>query len=303
MESARDKRTGEIVEAEDLWLLDSVDTEGYVCWGCGIEMYPSAWQKGSKKRPSFNKMPGKEHINCDADAESTVVKQGQKKSVRHLLDSAPGLMPAGLKLIEQRPFVDPDATGSENKHSSTRSVSSTSSEGNAPARQSRRPVNAIRQICRAFIRFPYDRGMSLNILGIDADTYMTVFKKLKDPIQSYPDRRVFYSQLLWQKFEQDESRIIIPLSGEWTKDESGKPKPSRSYKLQVEWGNWSKAKRTMLLNELETVQEEAKEAVNKKAKERAQVFFIGEQRADNPEIFYVTDYRLVCAIMGHIIYP
>ncbi len=303
MESARDKRTGEIVEAEDLWLLDSVDTEGYVCWGCGIEMYPSAWQKGSKKRPSFNKMPGKEHINCDADAESTVVKQGQKKSVRHLLDSAPGLMPAGLKLIEQRPVVDPDATGSENKHSSTRSVSSTSREGNAPARQSRRPVNAIRQICRAFIRFPYDRGMSLNILGIDADTYMTVFKKLKDPIQSYPDRRVFYSQLLWQKFEQDESRIIIPLSGEWTKDESGKPKPSRSYKLQVEWGNWSKAKRTMLLNELETVQEEAKEAVNKKAKERAQVFFIGEQRADNPEIFYVTDYRLVCAIMGHIIYP
>ncbi|AGP46865.1 hypothetical protein SOD10_39350 [Serratia plymuthica] len=303
MESARDKRTREIVEAEDLWLLDSVDTEGYVCWGCGIEMYPSAWQKGSKKRPSFNKMPGKEHINCDADAESTVVKQGQKKSVRHLLDSAPGLMPAGLKLIERRPAVDHDATGSENKPSSTRSASSTSSEGHAPVRQSRRPVNAIRQICRAFIRFPYDRGMSLNIPGIHAETYMTVFKKLKDPIQSYPERRVFYSQLLWQKFEQDESRIIIPLSGEWTKDESGKPKPSRSYKLHVEWGNWSKAKRTMLLNELDTVQEEAKEAVNKKAKERAQVFFIGEQSADNPESFYVTDYRLICAIMGHITYP
>lgn len=79
MESARDSRTGEIVEAEDLWLLDDVDTSAYVCWGCGIEMYPSAWQKGSKKRPSFNKMPGKEHINCDADAESIAVKQGQKK--------------------------------------------------------------------------------------------------------------------------------------------------------------------------------------------------------------------------------
>ncbi|EOD2837384.1 hypothetical protein [Raoultella ornithinolytica] len=101
MESARDKYTSEIIEAEDLWLLDVVDTNGYVCWGCGIEMYPSAWQKGSKKRPSFNKMPGKEHINCDADAESTVVKQGQKKSVRRMLDSAPGLMPAGLKLIEK----------------------------------------------------------------------------------------------------------------------------------------------------------------------------------------------------------
>ena len=149
MESARDKRTGEKVEAEDLWLLDDIDTSGYVCWGCGIEMYPSAWQKGSKKRPSFNKMPGKEHINCDADAESTVVKHGQKKSVRRMLDSAPGLMPAGLKLIKNRPVVDPDTTGSNNKPNPIRSPTSASSEGNAPARQSRRPVNAIRQICRA----------------------------------------------------------------------------------------------------------------------------------------------------------
>ena len=50
MESARNKYTSEIIEAEDLWLLDVVDTNGYVCWGCGIEMYPSAWQKGSKKK-------------------------------------------------------------------------------------------------------------------------------------------------------------------------------------------------------------------------------------------------------------
>ena len=41
MESARNKYTSEIIEAEDLWLLDVVDTNGYVCWGCGIEMYPS----------------------------------------------------------------------------------------------------------------------------------------------------------------------------------------------------------------------------------------------------------------------
>lgn len=303
MESARDRRTGEIVEAEDLWLLDDVDTSAYVCWGCGIEMYPSAWQKGSKKRPSFNKMPGKEHINCDADAESTVVKQGQKKSVRDLLDSAPGLMPAGLKLIDKRLVVDPDATEGENNSSSTRSALSTSSEGNAPTRQSRRPVNTIRQICRAFIRFPYDRGMSLNIPDIDADTYMTAFKKLKDPIQSYPDRRVFYSQLVWQNFEQNDNRLIIPLSGEWAKDESGKLKPSRSYKLHVEWASWSQAKRTALRNELDAAQEEAKDAGKKKLKDKAQVFFIGEQSADDHENFYVTDYRLICAIIGYISYP
>lgn len=57
MESARDKRTGEIVEAEDLWLLDSVDTEGYVCWGCGITMYPAAWEKDKKSEPILKETP------------------------------------------------------------------------------------------------------------------------------------------------------------------------------------------------------------------------------------------------------
>ncbi|MCX2192007.1 hypothetical protein LD112_04270 [Pantoea agglomerans] len=53
MESARDKNTREIVEAEDLWLLDSVDTEGYVCWGCGITMHPAAWEKDKKSQSLF----------------------------------------------------------------------------------------------------------------------------------------------------------------------------------------------------------------------------------------------------------
>lgn len=304
MESACDKRTLKIVEAEELWLLDSVDTRGYVCWGCGIGVYPSAWQKGSKKRSSFNQMPNTNHIlGCDADAESTIIQQGKKKSVRHILDSAPRLMPSGLRLIEQRQVVNADIEGGENKPSSMRSASSTSSKRSKPERQSRRPVNSIRKICRAFICFPYDRGMSLNMPDINATTYMTVFKKLKDPIQFYPNRHVFYSQLLWHKFEQNDDQIIIPLSGEWTKEEFGKRKPLRSYKLHVEWGNWSKAKRTMLYNELKIVQEEAKQAAKKKDKERAYVFFIGEQHTDNPEVFYVRDYRLLCAIMGHITYP
>lgn len=38
MESARDKYTSEIIGAEDFWLVDILDTNGYVCWECGIEM-------------------------------------------------------------------------------------------------------------------------------------------------------------------------------------------------------------------------------------------------------------------------
>jgi len=301
MESARDKHTREIVEAEDLWLLDFVDNEGYECWGCGITMQPAAWEKDKKVRAYFKKKRLTHHLpECDADAETTVVQQGQKESVRHILESAPGLSPSGLKLIEKRPTVDPDAASGENKPSSTRPVSSTSGEGNAPARQSRRPSQTIRPICRAFIRFPHDRGMSLNIPGISGQTYTMVFKKLQNKVQNYPESKIFYAELLWNKFSEDDEKLIIQLSGEWAEDESGKRKSSRSYQIHIEWAGWSKAKRTLVRKELEAVRTEAIEAKSKGSGDKAWVFFIGEQNAENPEIFYVSDYRLICAINGYI---
>lgn len=305
MESARDKCTREIVEAEDLWLLDSVDTDGYVCWGCGITMQPAAWEKDKKVRAYFKKKRHTQHFpDCDADAETTVVRQGQKESVHHILDSAPGLSPSGLKLIEKRPTVDPDIAGGENKISPTRAGSLTSDDGGAPpARQSRREVNSIRQICRAFIRFPHDRGMSLNVPGIDARSYITVFKKLPSPIQACPESKIFYAELLWKKFSEDDEKLIIPLSGEWAEDESGKRKPSRNYQIHINWAGWSKAKRTVVRKELEAARTEAKEAKSKDLKDKAWVFFIGEQNTDISEIFYVSDYRLICSINGHITYP
>ncbi|WP_250695473.1 hypothetical protein [Escherichia coli] len=304
MESARDKCTGEIVEAEDLWLLDSVDTGGYVCWGCGITMQPAAWEKDKKVRAYFKKKRGIEHLpKCDADAETTVVRQGRRESVRHILDSAPGLSPSGLKLIEQRPMVDPNAVNGESKPNSTRSVSSTSGEGNILTRQSRRPSQTIRPICRAFIRFPYDRRMSLNIPGISGQIYMTVFKKLQKEVQLYPESKIFYAELLWNKFSENDEKLIIPLSGEWGQDESGKPKPTRSYQIHIKWAGWSKAKRTVVRKELEAAQTEAKEAKSRGLRDKAWVFFIGEQNVGSPEVFYISDYRLICTIVGHITYP
>jgi hypothetical protein len=212
-------------------------------------------------------------------------------------------MPSGLKLIEKRPVVEPGFSGDESKSSSTRSASSRSGEGNSPERQSRRQVNAIRNICRAFIRFPHDRGMSLNVPGISGQIYMTAFKKLRNEVQPYPEPKIFYAPLLWNKFTENDENLIIPLSGEWGEDKSGKPKPTRSYQIYIDWAGWSKAKRTVVRKDLEAARTEAIEAKGKGLKDKAWVFFIGEQSADNPEIFYVSDYRLICAIVGHITYP
>lgn len=319
MESARDKHTGEIVEAESLWLLDSVDTDGYECWGCGIDMYPSSWQKSSKKRPSFNKKPGKVHaVDCDVDAEPEIVSQGQKRSVHQHLDSAPGLSPSALKLVDKRPAVDLNGNDAESHKKPSVSHASTSSDkGEKPERESRRPAQTIRPICRAFIRFPYDRDMSLNVPGIDGHSYMTVFSMLGSPVKTYSRAKIFYAELLGQKMAQDDDELVIPLSGEWAEG-----KPSKAYLLHIKWSSWSKAKKTQILNELTTAQAEAREAwiankqvqdaandvSNKSKKEsmtrvkksKAWVFFIGEQDQKEPAIFYVDDNRLICTLMGYL---
>ncbi|WP_323993440.1 hypothetical protein [Aeromonas hydrophila] len=58
----------------------------------------------------------------------------------------------------------------------------------------------------------------------------------------------------------------------------------------------------MLLNELDTAKEEAKQARRTGNKDKACVFFIGEQKADRLETFYASDSRLNCSIIGNIVY-
>ena len=87
--------------------------------------------------------------------------------------------------------------------------------GNSPQRTSRRKAQSLRPIYRAFINFPHDRDISLEIPGIQTDNYLMVFKKLGSPIQKYPNTKIYYSELLWLPLIQNEERLIIPLAGEW----------------------------------------------------------------------------------------
>lgn len=204
MQSARDKLTKKIVEAEDLWKLNVVDLKGYECWGCGIDMAPRSWRKENKMRPNFSKYPNQSHAeNCDADAEEKIVNQGigKKQSIRNILENTPGLSPSALVLIEKREHVG-ESENSNNKttYSSINSNSKDKDLNDGINKKSRRPANTIRPICRAFINFPYDRNMSLNISGVSGDNYIKIFKKLvNNEIREYKEKKIFYSSLQWKK--------------------------------------------------------------------------------------------------------
>ncbi len=68
MESARDKRTGEIVDAEQLWIINPVDPLGYECRGCGAQATPCSYRPENKVRPYFSAKDG-HNSGCDVEGE------------------------------------------------------------------------------------------------------------------------------------------------------------------------------------------------------------------------------------------
>lgn len=301
MESARDRVTLEPVDAEDLWLLAEVDKNGYICRGCELTVYPASYLKSNLQRPHFRTPRGQQHLQgCDIEGEEKTVASGKRGSVRNELLTSLGLSPARLLLRNERSVVDPTAHPSPS--GSTRTTRSGSS-GNGEARsQGRRSAQSIRRICRAFINFPYDRALSLEVPGVDVSTYQQVFKKLRgNGIEVMPSLRIFYGELSWGRADANEDNLLITLSaGEWGKADN---KYVRPYRVKVSWADWSKAKRTTVTTELDVVRQEGIDAKKSGSKDRPYVFFLGRQDDEDPSVFHVEDHRLICGLLATITYP
>lgn len=301
MESARDKHTNEIVEAEELWQLPSVDRDGYECGSCAVDVYPASYLKTNLKRPYFSLFRNTDHLNgCDVEGDKKTVAKGKKGSVRDELETSPGLSPSRLTLRDERVAVDPTLLRTSTQTSSTRSVRrDVDSETEKPL--GRRAANTIRPICRAFLNFPFDRNMSLDVPGIEDKTYWTAFKKLgagNKGIEQFDRSKIFYAELAWAKAQEDEDSLVIPLSaGEWSTER----KLVRPYRVRVCWAEWSKYKQTVVRNEMDVVREEGIKAKKQNLKDRAYVFFIGDQDKDDQTIFNVSDHRLICGLLGALV--
>ncbi|RMT93209.1 hypothetical protein ALP39_00973 [Pseudomonas marginalis pv. marginalis] len=298
MDAARDRTTLEIVEADDLKLLNQVDTYGYVCHGhdCGVQAFPRAYRPENLVRAHFQVKSAHGH-DCDVAAEEAIIARGSKASVQQELETSPGLSPARLHLVDTRHIVNPQLPPSELGTQTSGRKTSTGNTGQRPA--GRRPANSIRPICRAFLRFPFDRHLSLHVDGIDTTTYQTVFKVLRSKgIEAFTRQRIFYSELAWKAAEETPEQLTITLnSGEWVE---GKLMP---YRVVVDWAAWSKTARSRLKNELEAARKENMAATKSKATTRSYLFFIGTQDAQTLSHFHVNDPRLICTVHDLLVFP
>lgn len=296
MESAFDKHTGDIVDAEQLWLINPVDHSRYECRGCGVPAIPCSYGPENKVRPYFR---AKEDHNpdCDVEGEVELVKRARKQRVS-TLDGFPGRFPNRLVLRDTRPVTASNGTLAGVSSAAGRRADPDSS---GEARRDRHwAAQTIRAICRSFLNYPYDRDRSLTVPGITANTYQSVFRSLKsDQIVQTSEPRLFYAPISWKVPIADDDQMEIQLSyGEW-KDR----RLIRPYRVRIDWRDWSAARRNYVSREMEIARLEYMKAKRLGGKEKGWLFFIGRQDENDPTLFHVDDHRLVCCVVDEMIYP
>ncbi|WP_394245033.1 hypothetical protein [Halopseudomonas laoshanensis] len=295
MDSARDRLTLEIVEAEDLKLLTSVDTYGYQCPGCTTQAFPRSYRSENLVRAHFQ-LRDPHYPGCEIEGEEKIIAQGRRGSVQRELETSPGLSPARLQLIEVRTIVDSTIPRTEIQTQRIHRLNGVTDEAR---RDGRRAANSIRPICRAFLRFPFDRHLSLAVPGIAPTAYQTAFKKLRsNGLEHFPDLRIFYGELAWTPAAESFEHLTITLNaGKWDQ------KTLTPYQVIVEWDGWSTVARSRLKRELEVARQENIKANKECQRSRSYLFFVGAQDARNITIFRIMDHRLICTVHDELVFP
>jgi hypothetical protein len=299
VDSARDKRTGDIIDAEQLWDFEVVNKDVYQCPGCGIQIFPASYRKNiNKRRPYFTPMDNKHIQPCDVDGVEKLLNKAKNEKVG-TPDGLPMPFPSFLRFDEERPVTtDGNPLGADEGTGRTR----TRANGERVATYHGHTVKTIRPICRIFMDIPHDRAwLPLEIPDCYGTTYATVFRSLGFfGIEAQrPSTRLFYAPLRWDSPVKTGAYIEWNLhAGEWQK---GEKRPARLYKVRVMWSSWTDRQRNTLQDEIEIAKDEVKGKTGQS--DKAWLFFVGTQDADDPTLFIVDRYPLICCRVGTMIWP
>jgi hypothetical protein len=293
----------EFVEAEELWTMDHVNKDVYICYGCLTQVHPASFDKEKNKRRPYFSLRDKVHQpGCDVDGAEKIVVRAKKEKVK-TPDGFPLPFPSKLSLADERPVV---GGGSPAGGGGTEGREPSKDSADAPSRRHHHghTVKTIRPACRAFVNFPNDRdALPLEIPDLPGKTYAGVFKyvgsKKPEPLQM--PRRLFYSAIRWKaKAERSPEFFEITLNaGEW---DQAKKEFKSLCKVRVDWTSWSAARKRSLEMEFEATREEAIEEAKKDSKVKGWCFFVGMQDVGDPTLFHADDRRLICCLPAHVIW-
>lgn len=299
MDSARDKYSLEIIDAEKLWDID-VDKDAYVCPGCNVQVFPASFNKGvNKRRPYFTLMDNKHVQPCGIAGLEKTIKRAKRESVG-APDGFPEPFPNRLVLSDARPVTAGSGSGAGASIGAT--STSRSNATRVASTYHGHTVQTIRPVCRIFMEYPYDRDhLEMAIPGCPGSTYGRVFSKLDfQGIRPFQTRtRLFYAALRWNTpIDTDEHIEWMLNAGSWGE---GEERPTAFYRVRIQWSHWTERQRNTLRHELDIAQDAVKGKTG--VPEKAWLFFVGTQDTSDPGLLVATRYQLICCRVGEMSWP
>ncbi|HEX8609728.1 MAG TPA: hypothetical protein VF800_00375 [Telluria sp.] len=305
MDVARNRHSGELVEAEQLWDMDVVDKEAWVCRGCPVQVFPASYDAAvNKRRPYFTLGRVNRHAaSCDVDGEHKIVSRAQKERVGNS-DGFPMPFPSKLILGDEHAGAA-GAAGKAPFASSTLAAVHAAARASVRSRHHGHTVKTIRPACRTYIHFPNDREfLPLEIPGVWGKTYAQVFWFIpnKKPVLLANPRHLFYAPIRWKEAPSiSESHCELILNaGEW---DSAARRYVTLCRLRVDWSGWSPARRNTLLHEINAARAEAVEQARQDSQIKGWIFFVGTQDRLDPALYHVDDERFICALAARMTWP
>jgi hypothetical protein len=293
MDSARDIATREVIDAEQLWLLNLVDKERYICPGCDIQIWPASYLRGvNKKRPYFTLGKSNHHaIKCNVDGNNELISAAKTKSISRS-QGFPLPFPNRLILNDSRPVrASCDEVPGENIRFT---LGGGDHERYGNLLRHGHTVKTLRPICRAFMNYPYDReNLPLQVPNCHGFNFASVFLRLSKLLRFHDQTHLYYAALQWPAPIQTAAHIEWQLdAGDW---DTARNRRGTSYRVRVYWSKWSSVQRDTLKREVDFALQEAKLSGGMV---KAWMFFVGTQNIDDYTLLELDRYQLICCLEG-----
>lgn len=316
MDNARDKHTLDPIDSIDLWLIDNVDKNGYICSYCFAKANPCSFKRHNKKRPYFKFDNGHED-GCTFEVSDRLKKIGSKKSIS-TIDGFPLNYPSSIDLSTNQYKANNNI---KNQNKIARKIPAYINDKSSQAlkinKQHNYSVKTINSIAKFFLNFPHDRkNLSLHVPNIHGNTYHDVIKWLpynqlsnnkkkrfennieanKEDLNKYKvnDNKIFVSTLNHYKPLKTTNKYILigALGGRWYEDNNSKIKPDKLYNIKINITKLPESKIEYICALIKISQKEFQEDRNRKH----YLFFYGKQNEDSIFEFIVDDYRLFTCV-------
>lgn len=300
MNIARDKTTGEEIEAEELKSLNYVDSENYECIDnhCKIQLFPCSYKKHNKTRPYFKTSKTAEHTQLCSFSQYTILLKKARGGDISKNGLIPYPYPSRLVVASKSTFkadsdlLDNSLNSDRHQHRSVQRSSEATNHitGN-------RTVTAVGQIIDFYLNCPFNRDVSLDLLGTQTK-YQYAFKRIYGKNEGqYKGRKIYYGIMhLYVKPIETQNAIQIQLleCEEWIVSADEIKSQKNPYKVLIQLENLSPHKKARILNERTFVQEDQIRAENTNNK-FAFIFFLGDSPdLENPYTFKVCEDYVVC---------